>query len=776
MFSAPAPGKPASVTVLAVPLAHPRLFFGASEISALRAKAASTHNEIWTPIVDEATSQLGTVPPAQAPANGDLDTYRNFGNELIPFAFTCVITGATNYCDLAKTYLLTYATWGQWGEDNNRDLGLAHMLLGNAIAYDWLHNRLTPAERQAVRQSLAVWTQRMYEASAEPFRAEWSNWWGSAYLQNHNWIDNSALGMAGLALLGEDARSQMWVDQARNQMSRVQFILDGIGDGSWHEGIAYQSYGLTMALPFMVNLQRIQGSEIIPREYLRSYSNWRIYNEIPETTQSVFAFGDFEPSWSNSFRPQNLLRFIAKEYGDGHAEWMVRQLNAADDSSVSVWSAPWYVFEFLYYDPAVTSQPPTYPPKTQVFRDLEGIIWRTGWDSDSLIFGLKTGGFGGRFAFDTFTQETYPWEKPCATTGCQLNVGHEHDDANGFTIYQAERWLAPEVEGVGVRDSAEHNTLLIDGEGQYRPPENRHDQYPEDFIGSDGFLEATASSPDFDYVAADATRRYKNIAGLEDITRHVLFVRPGYFLMLDNLAAASPHLYQWVCHFRESDSIEGNWIRGNAGVGQVLGIGVASPQPFAVDTGNDGRPYIRLQPTSAVADVRFINVLYPTNDDAWGSRPTITTLGDSGKAVGVRVKMHDGSGRDDDVLLTYTYGPPFPPAVTGPYSFDARVSVISRGQDASVQRVFVYGGTLVKEQPSGAVLVANLDRNEPFEAVYSGETVSVYGNIRTQVTLSAPRAAHLTVNGVPETFARSGTYITFTDSSVRVYLPFASRR
>jgi len=130
---------------------HPRLFFGPGDIPTLRAKAATTHQEIWIPIRDYVDSQLGTSPPSSAPPDGDLDTYRNFGNQLIAFAFACVISEEAGHCDLAKTYLLTYASWGQWGEDNHRDLGHAHMLLGNAIAYDWPYPILTPSEQQTVR-------------------------------------------------------------------------------------------------------------------------------------------------------------------------------------------------------------------------------------------------------------------------------------------------------------------------------------------------------------------------------------------------------------------------------------------------------------------------------------------------------------------------------------------------------------------------------------------------------------------------------------------------
>jgi len=746
---------------------HPRLFFDVSDIPTLQAQAATTHQEIWIPIRDYVDSQLGTSPPPSAPPDGDLDTYRNYGNQLIPFAFACVITGDAGHCDLAKTYLLTYASWEQWGENNWRSLGHAHMLLGNAIAYDWLYNTLTPAERQTVRESLAGWAHKMYEASVGPKDNSWQNWWRKSYLQNHYWTTHSALGMAGLALLGEDDRAQTWIDQASSRLSRGQYVLNGIGDGSWHEGIPYQSYGLTLSLPFLVNLRRIQGAEILPYAYLRNYPYWRLYNHIPDSTQFILAYGDFEWSWGNSKSPQNVLRFIASENDNGYAEWMAQQLIAAEGRSAGVWTTPWYVFEFLYYDPTVNPQSPTNLEQARVFPDLEGVIWCTGWGEDDLIFGLKTGAYGGRFAFDTFTQEVYPWEPPCVDTGCSLNTGHDHDDSNGFYIHRAGQWLAPESEGYDKTATALHNTLLIDGQGQYRPPHDHYGKYPEDFIGSDGYLEATANTPGFAYVAADATRRYKDIAGLEDITRYVVFVRPDYFVMLDNLAADAAHQYDWVCHFGDSVSVEGDWVRGDAGGGQILGVGVAAPQPFTATTGNDGYPYVHIRPVSPLDNVRFIHILYPTDDASWSTKPSVDILDDSGEAATVRVEMNDGSGRTDDVLLTYAQ--PVSATTVGPYYYDGQVAVVSRGADEGLEKLFVYGGTFLTNQAMGKVLVTNLDENEPFEAMYSDQTVAVYGNILTEVTLYAPQAEHLTLNGTLWSFTRSGEHITFDVELI--YLP-----
>jgi hypothetical protein len=184
--------------------AHPRLFFDSAGLAQLREQATTTHQAIWQSVKAYVDSQLGTVPPETAPLTGTEEDYRTFGDHLIPFAFVCLVTDEAQYCDLAKTYLLTYANWLQWDVIDRRDVGLAHMLVGNAIGYDWLYSYLTPEERETVRFSLAYWAERMYEASAGPYHDDWQNWWAVSYMNNHHWTNNSALGIAGMALQGMD--------------------------------------------------------------------------------------------------------------------------------------------------------------------------------------------------------------------------------------------------------------------------------------------------------------------------------------------------------------------------------------------------------------------------------------------------------------------------------------------------------------------------------------------------------------------------------------------
>lgn len=750
-------------------LSHPRIFFNAADLPAMRAKAATTHEDIWLIVQGFTESELGTAPPSVAPSDGGLNTYRYYGNVLIAHAFSCVITQQANYCNLAKNYLLTFATWDQWGEDNIRDLGHAHMLLGNALAYDWLYDQLTPAERTLVRNSLADWAGKMYAASVEDKNNDWANWWRKSYVQNHYATNHSALGIAGLVLLDEEAEAQLWVDRAAERMGRLTTLLNQ-SDGSWHESINYQNYLLSLSMPFMTNLDRLQDVDVIPHEYLENYVYWRIYNHLQnETGDFIMAYGDFEWEWGNNYTPQLVLRYIASSYGNGYAQWMAHELTEVDGSSSNQYTAPWNVFHFFYYDPSVQVKSPEKLPLSRLFEDLEGVIWRTGWDENALIFGLKTGPYGGRAAHETFISESYPWEAPCNENDCQLNLGHGHDDTNSFYIYKNGSWLAPETVVYGGPDTAYSNTMLIDGQGQYRPSEGSAWRLPEELRDRDGKLVSAVTSTSFNYLIADATNRYRHLGNITAVTRHVLFIRPDYFVMVDALAAEEPHTYEWVSHFEEQVTIEGNWVKGVSDNNQILGVAIAAPQSFAADTGNDGQAYVHIRPDTDQHSVRFSNILFPTTAAKWAQRPTVSTLADSGSATALQIAHNDGSGRTDTVLVVYNHTGD--PQTIGDYQTDAYVAAIITDENGDLETVFLNNGTTLIDSDSGRDLIQNALPNQVIELNYKNNTLSITGHINEELTIYAPEVTQVNFNNIPLNFVRLDDYIYINHSFEQIYLP-----
>lgn len=811
---------------------HPRLFFDQQDLTRLRAQAKTTHREIWLPIRKFVDQKVPLLVPASAPISNDLDTYRNYGDAMIPLAFVCLIDQQPEDCEIARRYLLTITQWDRWDRGSERDLGFGHILFGSAIAFDWLYDEFTVEERSELVHRISQRAQEMYDASTQAYNATWNNWWTSSFVQNHYWVNNAALGMAGLALRGEiddqacnivamqpvnlraapttsaaivrtgeanetfsaigqqtdndgftwwhledelwvradvvsehgDCQSttalhpQQWVEQATSVYERVNIFLEGIGDGTWHEGIFYQDYGLTMSIPFLFNLRRLSGTDLFPHTYLKNYTQWRLYNLLPGTAQYLMAYGDLEWWWED-VRAISILRFIAAEYDDSTAEWVTQQLLKHDEREADIWKAPWYVFEFLYYDPTtLASAPSDNQPLARTFSDLEGVIWRTGWGDNSLIFGLKTGPYGGRFSYETFVQQRAPWDVPCSTTYCALNAGHDHDDANSFSLFAGGQWLVPEVQGENNRATAFHNAILIDGQGQQRP----RDETPESFMGMEGALERVVNTSYFNYLAADATPLYGNISDLIANRRYVAFVRPDYFLMVDHMAAQQPHQYEWLIHFGDHAILQDDWLRGESGT-QVLGVQVVSPTPFASSLGNDSRPFVRIEPMHLTRSVNFIHLLVPTTSSEWNTRPTAELLEDTGEALLVRITHHNMNKRNDDALFVYTMDGQQWAGRIGMYYFDGRFAFVQRGDAGKIEKLFLVGGTMLstfgESAGAGQILVANVDPSAQFEAVFNDIHIAVSTTSKRSVTLYAPLAEQVSVNGIPVPFEREGEFV-----------------
>lgn len=749
---------------------HPRLFFDGDDVAGLREQAQTTHRALWEPI--DAFAAEGDILQGPPPANADFEFFRAYGDQLIALAFGCLVSERGDVCARARDTLVAAAAWEQWDEGEMRDLGLAHMLSGNAIAYDWLYGVLSEDERELVRGSLAAQGARMFEASvSDEYDEGWSNWWTSAFMQNHNWVNHSGLGMAGLALLGEEEAARDWVAHAQERAERVQYILNGIGDGTWHEGHAYQQYGLSNLLAFLTNLRKIQGVDVFPHDYLQAYPRWMVYNYIPGSLNFIMAYGDFEWEWFNVALPVRVLRFVAAEYGDGYAEWTAQQLLRARGGGrdASLWQAPWFVYEFLSYDPMVEPIPPDGLGGAAVFDDLAAVIWRTGWGPDDVVFGLKAGVYGGRFGFGGFVDEVYPWDEPCAGVGCVFNIGHDHLDTNTFYIYAYGSWLAPEDVGVDQSATAYHNTLLIDGAGQYKPPEKDDGWGASDFVDTDGYLEMTASTLGVDYVAADATNRYRNTDDVVDVTRHVLFVRPDYFLMLDSLVADGLHRYEWVMHAENEittfdDTLLGErWVRAEGAGDAVLGVSVLAPELYDMTIGDvdeDGVPFVRIRPMEDVASVRLVHLLYPTTEGDWDGRPRADVVADSGTAVLASVSLPFAGGVQDEIIIVYWRAGGGAAGAIGSYAFDGAAAVVSRNDDGSLARLFTADATRFADMALGVDLVQLADA-VPFEVVYDGDRLEVFGDVSGGVRLYAPAVEIVELNGEEVAFIRDGEYVEF---------------
>ena len=724
------------------------MYFNKGEIDFIRAKGNSSHQAMKDHILGYVNKELGSSP---SPSRNQ-STLRLYGSKVYTFAFAYILTGDTRYADLAKNYLLTFASWEYWDtQPDTRDLALSAMLIGNALAYDWIYDYLNDSERDTIRNSLAAQAEKMYQAAiASSNVSGWNNWWSNSFLQNHTLINRSALGVAGLVLKGENGNADKYIENTRQGWERISALMDGNGDGSWHESTNYGAYAFTNSLVYLVNMKRINGTDQVPHKFFSAYGKWRAYNHIPGTTQHIIGMGDFEYSWGDNSSP-HILRFAANEYGDGLAQWMADYIISTRGRYTNAYQAPEAVLEFLNYNPGVAATGPGSLSKNATFKDMEGVIWRSGWGSNDLIFGFKTGANGGRYAYDTYMNNSSPWApKPATGQTPNLNVGHDHNDINSFFLYKNGSWLAPENNAYGKGDTKYHNSVLINGQGQNAPQDSNWNNINRSAGRTDGRLEEVLETPNFNLVKATATNAYSQISSLSNYRRSILLANKGYLLIYDVFQSSSNNTYTYVNHFSNSVARDGKWLKGHAPNNQILGV-LPLNSDASVTTGNDGIPYGYIAVSGQ--NRAMVNFLAPATTSDWGNRPSAEMLSDLQGGSEVKVSFNDGSS--DYWLYSYFNKNE---RTFSEYSYNGNMALISHNSNDVLVKLALFGASRVA-RADGQLIVEGLNGNKDYEILYQGTTLKILGELdvaNSDVKIYAKNIQTIQVNGTSVKFTKSG--------------------
>ena len=156
------------------------------------------------------------------------------------------------------------------------------------------------------------------------------------------------------------------------------------------------------------------------------------------------------------------------------------------------------------------------------------LVMRNGWEPNDLYLLFDAGPFG---------------------------YGHQHEDALSIVLYAYGKYLVVDP-GSYPYDSSQwrnyvlstraHNTIMVDGQEQHR----RGLPNRADYVLSKPLPNKWASSDDFDYAVGAYTDGY----GPENLkvthTRHIFFVKPEYWVIVDVLTPSDdkPHKYESMFH------------------------------------------------------------------------------------------------------------------------------------------------------------------------------------------------------------------------------------
>ncbi len=515
----------------------PHLLMDASEISALRSRldaepalrqAAIPASQ---PKPDFTASESVKLTPEFAKLERAAFFWRVTGEERFR-------TTVSAFLPLVKKILDTPVTLHTGS--NAHDLNAGFTLRWLSLTYDWLHDSWPSEELIQLRSAIALQASIVYN--------EMQGYRNFTYDQNHGYIPVVGLGLASFVLWGEDEHAPIWAKYARAYMDISARVLGS--DGFYYEGPGYYSYAFEWQTLYAAALLRMTGEDWTERPVFKNLEKYVAHCTLPGQI-SVFDFGDW-----GSFKGQ-------KYYG---VPWIDRLTSGSGSTRMSLgallcldhYASPdksrsevinWLLKGTNYLDLTVlgnrsfpftpTDPDPAVLPTSHYFPDSEALFWRSSLsDPDATAVMLKCGPPHGHHSLPLFTE--FPlWRE---------NSGHVHPDAGEFLIFSHGKFIAGDTGYTGKKYTQEHNSLLVDGRGQWK--DGRYHVYSgldykrlnqirmENVWHNDEVMAATA--------VLDSA--YSPELKLNHLRRHFLLVAGKWLLIHDELTANESHTLSWLWH------------------------------------------------------------------------------------------------------------------------------------------------------------------------------------------------------------------------------------
>ena len=469
----------------------------------------------------------GTPPPRSGPPKRAGWAWR-MENQAIP----CLLFNSpdeTGRFEAIRRHILTICTYDQWLPDGwshstpDLDLDAAYMIHGTAIAYDWLYHWFTEEERRIIREKLTYQARLMFEASFME-----RMYWARTVQQNHYWFDNYAIGVAGAALYGEVPEAEVWMAWS---WDRLQGTLKTFAeDGGFHEGPAYWNFSVGALFRWIDLYEHTTGQTIAYADtWLRQTGYFPIHYVYPDLRSGAAIEDTFRPGVVPALER---LLWLAGRNGDARLFRVAELIHAGRQST------HWWTLKALAGDVGTAvGTLDELMPKLAYYPDVEMYFARTSWQPEATMFAFEARPLGGHTLARLI--EAYPWIG---------GVGHNHPAQNSFVLYGGGKELVVDPGYTLKKETANHNTVLVDGQGQYGDGERWPRWYP-------GWAHIGYASTQFPYVRGEAASAYPPELGVKRFTRQMLMVDRERVLIADQLEADRPRRFTWLLHFDEGAEV-----------------------------------------------------------------------------------------------------------------------------------------------------------------------------------------------------------------------------
>jgi hypothetical protein len=538
---------------------------------------------VWEYTLSDATPPRHDDSPAYPPWTAMFQEREDsITTRLMHLSFAYLVTGDPAYADAAKTMALHVARWDQWTDPNygagsiRACLDTGHCTYAMAMCYDWCFDRLTELECAEIREAILTKGVQACLEGVDRYPADTNGY---------------AVITAG-ATLGAIAVEPEAPEVAESIPACIEKIRVSLSKGG-KDGGAFEGpmYGTYLMDSFAKALDALRAAhvehDLFEHPYLATMPRYCISQLAPDTKQMP-CFSDGSPT---AGYPQ--IMGILAHRGDSDAAWYLEQIGALpiDD-----------LYEFIRFDEAkLKPKQPDWNPSVAL-HDIGHASLRDGYNAGSASLFLKSG----------------PYEN---------NIGHNHYDHNSFVISYGGEWVIPDRGYHSFYDPAKrkfslgslgHNTIVLDVDDAYLQsttvPDPGHDQVKRTGGRTAEFFGGGA----FDYVRGEAAEAYNSDAlkVLDRFDRSIVYVKPAFFVIHDELAAPAPHAFSFLLHSDAQTVIEPEGdafllTRAKAEVyARVVASGPTEPHVETAPGAESYGSYLRVA-TEPTPSARFTAFLYP---------------------------------------------------------------------------------------------------------------------------------------------------------------------
>lgn len=293
-------------------------------------------------------------------------------------------------------------------------------------------------------------------------------------------------------------------------------------------------------------------------------------------------------------------------------------------------------------DPGLTPRPPSAMPQSRHFPSVGLVAMHSALgDADNDVYLLFRSSPYGSYSHGHADQNTFAIE----------GYGEALAIASGYYP-----WYGSPHHEQWTRETRAKNGITFDGgQGQVKRS-----------IRARGQIEAFATGSGYDYASGDATAAYGG--RLLRAVRRIVYVRPGVFVLYDDLAAPQPVTWEWWLHALSRMEIGAGEIRVCEGKAGLVARFLEPVEPTLIQSDRftvppeDGRSnqwHLTASVPAPRATANFLVVLMPHRAGETSGLPRVTRVEGEG-VLGVSLAWLDGrrdligfrrSGRRDPVRL-----------------------------------------------------------------------------------------------------------------------------